>query len=560
MSWLANAYGAKESARMALTEPLRLERGEQLARLGDEKFDLLVVGGGITGAYVALDASLRGCRVALVEKDDFASGTSSKSSKMVHGGLRYIEQGNLGLVRHSLLERQRLRRNARHLVQRLPFLFPVMEREGVFDKRLAKAFNSLLWTYDVAGGWREGILHQKLSKAEVLSHCPTFREDWLVGGFMYFDARVDDARLTLAVARTAAFHGAAVANHCQAVAVTRDAHGKVDGAVLQADGREIRVSARAVVMATGVWLRDWDGRKAGQDKSLHVRPAKGVHVAIPWLKIRNDCTVTIPVPGRSRRATITRWGNVSYLGTTDEDYQGSLDDVHCTRKELDFLLEGARSALKTDLQPHDVVGSIAGCRPLVGPPGGKTIEMKRNHEIHVAPDGLVTIVGGKLTTSRHMAEQTVDRVQSLLGHRGRCATKSAFLLGAAGYDAQATTATGGLSAHLGERYGTEACFVSDLLQSDAQSRKPIVDGLPFTEAEVVYAARHEMARTVEDVLSRRMRARLMARDASAHAAARVGEILMAELGLPQAEIDQQVSGYRHALAREKQILLGEIEC
>jgi glycerol-3-phosphate dehydrogenase len=560
MNLLSNAYG-KDSATMALTEPLRLVRGDQLDKLGSEPFDLLVIGGGITGAYVALDASLRGLRVALVEKDDFASGTSSKSSKMVHGGLRYIEQGNLGLVRHSLLERQRLRRNARHLVHRLPFLFPVMEREGVFDQRLAKAFNSLLWSYDLAGGWREGILHQKLTKAEVLSHCPTFREDYLVGGFMYFDARVDDARLTLAVARTAAFHGAAVANHCRAVAVTRGDHGKVDGAVVQADGREIRIAAHAVVMATGVWLRDWDGRGKGQEKTLHVRPAKGVHVAIPWLKIRNDCTVTIPVPGRSRRATITRWGNVSYLGTTDEDYEGSLDEVHCTRQELDFLLEGARSALKTDLQPEDVVGSIAGCRPLVGPPGGKTVEMKRNHEICVAPDGLVTIVGGKLTTSRHMAEQTVDAVQKLLGsNSGRCQTKSAFLLGAAGYDAQAITATGGLSAHLGERYGTEARFVSDILQADPALLAPIVSGLPYTEAEVVYAVRHEMARTVGDVLARRMRTRLMARDASAQAAARVGEILRAELDLPQTEIDRQVAQYRAETAREKQILIGEIAC
>lgn len=559
MGLLSSAYG-KDSASMTLAEPLRLARAEQLARLGDEQFDILVIGGGVTGAYVALDASLRGYRVALVEKDDFASGTSSKSSKMVHGGLRYIEQGNLGLVRHSLLERQRLRRNARHLVHRLPFLFPVMEREGVFDQRLAKAFNSLLWSYDFAGGWREGILHQKLSKAEVLSHCPSFREDYLVGGFMYFDARVDDARLTLAVARTAAFHGAAVANHCKAVAVTRDAHGKADGAVVHADGREIRVAARAVVMATGVWLRDWDGRKQGQEKALHVRPAKGVHVAIPWLKIRNDCTVTIPVPGRSRRATITRWGNVSYLGTTDEDYEGSLDEVHCTRRELDFLLEGARSALKTELQPEDVVGSIAGCRPLVGPPGGKTMEMKRNHEIQVADDGLVTIVGGKLTTSRHMAEQTVDTVQKLLGRRERCATKSAYLLGAAGYDSQAITATGGLSAHLGERYGTEARFVSDIMQASPALLQPIVPGLPYTEAEAVYAVRHEMACTVEDVLARRMRARLMARDASAQAAARVGEILQAELGLPAAEIGRQVEEYRRGVAREKQILTGAIEC
>ncbi|MBU9438501.1 glycerol-3-phosphate dehydrogenase/oxidase [Burkholderia multivorans] len=557
MMFLPSRKPRADRADMTGTEPLRANRDDHLARLETDAFDVLIVGGGVTGAYAALDASLRGLRVALVEKSDFASGTSSKSSKMVHGGLRYIEQGNLALVRHSLLERQRLRRNARHLVQRLPFLFPVMEREGVFDPRLAKAFESLLWTYDIAGGWREGILHQKLTKAEVLSHCPTFDETWLTGGFMYFDARVDDARLTLNLVRTAAFHGAAVANHARVVALTRDGHGKVDGAIVHADGRELRVRARVVVMATGVWLRDWTGARNGDAPALQVRPAKGVHVAIPWLKIRNDCTVTIPVPGRNRRATITRWGNVSYLGTTDEDYDGDLDDVHCTRRELDFLLEGARSALKTDLCADDVVGSIAGCRPLVGPPGGKTIEMKRNHEIRVAPDGLVTIVGGKLTTSRHMAEQTIDTVGKLLGRATRCRTKSAYLLGAAGYDAQAIVASGGLAAHLGERYGTEARFVSDIADATPSLLAPIVDGLPYSEAEVVYAVRHEFARSVDDVLSRRTRARLMARDASARAAPRVGAILKAELGLSEAAVASQVRDYVAAVALEKAILMGE---
>jgi glycerol-3-phosphate dehydrogenase len=559
MLWIPSRNANRERAKMTATEPLRLVRAEQLDRLSSEAFDIVIVGGGVTGAYAAFDASLRGYRVALLEKSDFASGTSSKSSKMVHGGLRYIEQGNLGLVRHSLLERQRLRRNARHLVQRLPFLFPVMEQDGVFDKRLAKAFESLLWTYDIAGGWREGILHQKLSKAEVLSHCPTFNEAHLTGGFLYFDARVDDARLTLTLARSAAFHGAAVVNHAKVAEVTRNERGNVDGVIVQADGREIRVRAGVVIMATGVWLRDWTGCKKGETAPLQIRPAKGVHVAIPWLKIRNDCTVTIPVPGRSRRATITRWGDVSYLGTTDEDYGGDLDDVYCTRRELDFLLEGARSALKTDLCADDVVGSIAGCRPLVGPPGGKTLEMKRNHEIHVAPDGLVTIVGGKLTTSRHMAEQTIDAAQKVIGGRRRCTTRSAWLLGAAGYDAQAIVASGGLGAHLGERYGTEARFVSDLLERDPRLLKPVVEGLPYTEAEVLYAVRHELACSVDDVLSRRMRARLMARDASARAAARVGEILQSELNLGADTVACQVRDYVTAVAHEKSVLMGDTE-
>ncbi|WP_370606808.1 FAD-dependent oxidoreductase [Citrobacter werkmanii] len=549
----------KTRSDMYGAEPLRLQRPEQLDLLESETYDILIVGGGVTGAYAALDASLRGYRVALIEKSDFASGTSSKSSKMVHGGLRYIEQGNLGLVRHSLLERQRMRRNARHLVQRLPFLFPVLDKNGVFDKRMSSAFESLLWTYDLAGGWREGILHQKLTPAEVLSHCPTLKEEQLSGGFMYFDARVDDARLTLALVRTAAFHGATVTNHAEVIETTRDQHGKVNGGIVYADGREIRVKARVVIMATGVWLRDWSGLKKGESSPLNIRPAKGVHVAIPWMKIRNDCTVTIPVAGRSRRATITRWGNVSYLGTTDEDYQGDLNDVHCNRTELDFLLEGANSALKTDLRPEDVVGSIAGCRPLVGTAGGKTVEMKRNHEIRVAADGLITIVGGKLTTSRHMAEETIDAASKILGRKKACSTKTAYLLGAAGYDPQAILASGGLSAHLGERYGTEAHFVSDIIQADSSLVKPIVEGLPYTEAEVVYAVRHELASTVDDVLSRRIRARLMARDASAAAAERVGEILQQELRLQPEQVAKQVASYQAAIKHEKSMLMGTSE-
>ena len=473
---------------------------------------------------------------------------------MIHGGLRYIEQGNLPLVRHSLLERQRLRKNAPHLVQRLPFLFPVLSEEGIFDRRLAAGFESLLWTYDLAGGWREGVLHQKLSKAEVLSHCPTFKGEKLDGGFMYYDARADDARLTLALARTAAFHGATVLNGAKVTDVTRSG-GKVDGVIVAADQREVRVRASVVVIATGAWLRDWNG--AGKDADApSIRPAKGVHIAVPWSKIRNDCTVTIPVPGRTRRATITRWGNTSYLGTTDEDYEGDLDDVNCTREEMDFLLDGARSALNLDLEAEDVLGSIGGCRPLVAPPGGKTVEVKRNHEIRTDRDGLVTVVGGKLTTSRHMAEQTVDAAQKVLGERRRCRTTGASLLGGAGYDAEAVVASGGLAAHLGERYGTESRFVTDILADDPSLDRPIVEGLPYLEAEVVYAARHEMARSVDDILSRRTRARIMARDASAAAAPRVGALLMKELDLPASVVDAQVADYKNQTTHERAILMG----
>jgi glycerol-3-phosphate dehydrogenase len=537
---------------MTPTAPTAFGRAEMIAALGADRFDIVVVGGGVTGAYTALDAARRGFKVALLEKDDFAAGTSSKSSKMVHGGLRYIEQGNLPLVRHSLLERQRLRRNAPHLVQRLPFLFPVLSEDGVFDPRLAAGFEALLWTYDLAGGWREGVLHQKLAREEVLAHCPLFKAERLKFGLLYFDARVDDARLTLAAARTAAHFGAVVVNHARAVDIRRQGR-RIDGVEVDLGGGSAVVRARCVVMATGSWLRDWHG--AGPDADVPpIRPAKGVHIAVPWSKIRNDCTITIPVPGRARRATITRWGDVAVLGTTDDDYHGDLDACYCTADERDFLIAGARTALNTDLAAEDVVGAIGGTRPLIATPGGKTVDVKRNHEIRVDRDGLVTVVGGKLTTSRHMAEQTVDAAARVLGSRRACRTAKLPLLGGAGYDAESVAATGGLAAHLGERYGSEARFVADIVQESPTMAAPLVTGLPYLVAEAVWAIRHEMATTVADVLERRTRARLFARDASERAARAVADLLVAEGQASPAEAKRSATDYAKSVAAEKTAL------
>ncbi|PJT51142.1 FAD-dependent oxidoreductase, partial [Streptomyces albidoflavus] len=491
--------------------PLLLDRAALKRDLADDTYDVLVVGGGVTGAYAVLDAVSRGLRAALVEKDDFASGTSSKSSKMVHGGLRYIEQGNVNLVRHSLLERHRFRRNAPHLVHRLPFLFPVLEKEGVFDARLAKGFEGLLWTYDLVGGWRIGKLHQRLTVPEVLAQAPTLRAENLKGGLMYFDARTDDARLVLTLVRTAAALGATVLNGAKVDSLlTRS--GRVCGArVATGEGETLEVRARTVVNATGVWTDQVDSM-ADEGHRPQVRPAKGVHIVVPWEKVRINCTVTVPIPGRARRATCTRWGNAVVLGTTDEDYQGSADDVHCTRQEMEFLLEGANTAFEGKLGPQDVVGSIGGLRPLVGGKEGATLDMRRDHHITVGASGMVTVTGGKLTTSRHMGELVVDKVMALLGRKGRSRTANLPLLGGAGYDAEAVAASGGLAAHLGERYGTEARFVGDLIADDPSLAEPVVAGQPYTKAEVVYAARAELARSVDDVLSRRTRARLFARD------------------------------------------------
>ncbi|MFF7029098.1 glycerol-3-phosphate dehydrogenase/oxidase [Streptomyces albidoflavus] len=534
--------------------PLLLDRAALKRDLADDTYDVLVVGGGVTGAYAVLDAVSRGLRAALVEKDDFASGTSSKSSKMVHGGLRYIEQGNVNLVRHSLLERHRFRRNAPHLVHRLPFLFPVLEKEGVFDARLAKGFEGLLWTYDLVGGWRIGKLHQRLTVPEVLAQAPTLRAENLKGGLMYFDARTDDARLVLTLVRTAAALGATVLNGAKVDSLlTRS--GRVCGArVATGEGETLEVRARTVVNATGVWTDQVDAM-ADEGHRPQVRPAKGVHIVVPWEKVRINCTVTVPIPGRARRATCTRWGNAVVLGTTDEDYQGSADDVHCTRQEMEFLLEGANTAFEGKLGPQDVVGSIGGLRPLVGGKEGATLDMRRDHHITVGASGMVTVTGGKLTTSRHMGELVVDKVMALLGRKGRSRTANLPLLGGAGYDAEAVAASGGLAAHLGERYGTEARFVGDLIAEDPSLAEPVVAGQPYTKAEVVYAARAELARSVDDVLSRRTRARLFARDASAEAAAAVGAILGRELNLTEAEVDRSVTAYLDAVQYEKSVLL-----
>ncbi|GHI50013.1 MULTISPECIES: glycerol-3-phosphate dehydrogenase/oxidase [Streptomyces] len=534
--------------------PLLLDRAALKRDLADDTYDVLVVGGGVTGAYAVLDAVSRGLRAALVEKDDFASGTSSKSSKMVHGGLRYIEQGNVNLVRHSLLERHRFRRNAPHLVHRLPFLFPVLEKEGVFDARLAKGFEGLLWTYDLVGGWRIGKLHQRLTVPEVLAQAPTLRAENLKGGLMYFDARTDDARLVLTLVRTAAALGATVLNGAKVDSLlTRS--GRVCGArIATGEGETLEVRARTVVNATGVWTDQVDSM-ADEGHRPQVRPAKGVHIVVPWEKVRINCTVTVPIPGRARRATCTRWGNAVVLGTTDEDYQGSADDVHCTRQEMEFLLEGANTAFEGKLGPQDVVGSIGGLRPLVGGKEGATLDMRRDHHITVGASGMVTVTGGKLTTSRHMGELVVDKVMALLGRKGRSRTANLPLLGGAGYDAEAVAASGGLAAHLGERYGTEARFVGDLIAEDPSLAEPVVAGQPYTKAEVVYAARAELARSVDDVLSRRTRARLFARDASAEAAAAVGAILGRELNLTEAEVDRSVTAYLDAVQYEKSVLL-----
>src|SRR5262249_10390372 len=427
--------------------PGPFDRPTALRRLADEQFDLLVVGGGITGAGVALDAASRGLRTALVERDDFASGTSSKSSKMVHGGLRYLQNGDVRLVYEALAERQRLRRNAPHLVKILPFLIPIFSKDGLIHPKVARAFGSAMWMYDFTGGARIGKLHKRLKPAEAIEYMPTLPADRLAGAYLYFDARADDARLTLTVARTAALDfDAVVANGCRVVQLLKNgSDGRVSGATIEADGDTFDVRANSVVNATGVWADEVRALDEGSHPDS-LRPAKGIHITVPWSKVRNTIAVVAPVPKDKRSVFVVPWADFAgepqftYIGTTDTDYDGSLDDPQCNSDDVEYLLRAINGSVTTKLTTDDVLGTWAGLRPLVkSAASGRTADLSRRHQVAASSSGMVTITGGKLTTYREMAADTVDEVVGRLRTsngrvRRRSQTRHLQLRGAAGYE------------------------------------------------------------------------------------------------------------------------------
>jgi glycerol-3-phosphate dehydrogenase len=537
-------------------------RRDALGRLASEEFDVLVVGGGITGAGVALDAASRGLRTALVDKGDFASGTSSKSSKLVHGGLRYLRQREFRLVYESLAERQLLLRNAPHLVAPLPFLIPLFGRDGVVSATVARSFSSALWLYDLTGGWRIGSRHRRIGRDEALAHLPVLRAEDLVAGFVYPDAHTDDARLTLAVLRTAVLdHGAVAANYAEVSALVTDRRGKVSGARVSpaimpgtagafgdaAVGPDFDVRARVVVNATGVWADDVRALvEGGHPRSL--RPAKGVHVSVPAASLPCDVAAVLPVHGDHRSVFVVPWpeGGVTYVGTTDTDYTGPLDDPCCTPEDVDYLLSAVNASTTAGLQPGDVTAVWAGLRPLLAPAtarrvSARTADLSRRHSVRTSADGLVTVTGGKLTTYRRMAEDTMDAAARVLGGPDgrRSVTRRLKLRGAPG-SARGEAAHGD---RLFARYGTEAEAVRILWEVRPELREPVVDGLPYLGAEVVYAVREEMAQSVEDVLSRRTRAALQDGRAAALAAPAVASLIATELGWSDLQASRHADGF-----------------
>ena len=545
---------------MRALSPPTFDRADHVAALGAAPFDVLVVGGGITGCGVALDAASRGLRVALVERHDFASGTSSKSSKLVHGGLRYLQQGDIRLVYEALHERRRLLRNAPHLVSIPPFLLPIFTKDGLINAKLARAMGTAMWLYDLTGGWRIGKRHRRLKRDEALERMPTLAAERLAAGYLFYDCRADDARLTLTLARTAALgHDAVVVNRASATGLRHRPDGRVAGAEIHVDGRSVAVDASVVINATGVWVDELRTMDEGQDPDM-IRPAKGMHITVPWDKVRNEVAVILPVPKDKRSIFVVREGDLCYVGTTDTDYDGPLDDPQCTSDDIDYLLSTLNAWSTEHIERSDVVGTWAGLRPLVrGASSERTADLSRRHSVVTSDHGLVTVTGGKLTTYREMAADTVDAAVKVLPDgidAGRSRTKRLPLRG---HDhrrelqrwVKRGIVTQAVADHLDGRYGGDARVVLAMLEGDASLARPLVPGLPYLRAEAVYAARHEMATTVDDVLSRRTRARLWARDDSAASADDVAELIGGVLGWDQAQRTEAAAAYRASIEAER---------
>jgi glycerol-3-phosphate dehydrogenase len=538
-------------------------RAASLRALGSGTFDVLVIGGGMTGCGTAVDAAARGLSVALVEAEDFASGTSSKSSKMVHGGLRYLQQREFRLVYENLHERQRLLENAPHLVTPLPFLIPLFGRDGAASKALVRSYKTALWLYDLTGGLRIGHRHEEVDRDEVVRHFPTLDVSSLIAGFLYYDARGDDARVALSLARTASDLGAVVANYTPATGFLRDHLGRVVGATLrpdapgEQDSGDIEVRARVVVNAAGVFADEvsWLDEEVVAES---LTPAKGVHVSVPADRLPCDLAAVIPVPEDRRSIFVVPWaeGPFVYIGTTDTTYEGDLREPRCEPADVAYLLGAVNRLTSADLKPDDVTAVWAGLRPLLKPSQGRrisarTADLSRRHHVGTEADGVVTITGGKWTTYRKMAEDAVDEIARQLPGVPRCATRRLSLHGAsevvgeplAGLDEE-------LSEHLRRRYGSDAEVLARMIVDKPADAEPIVEGLPYVAAEVRFAARHEMAVGLDDVLARRTRSQLQDARATRRAAPAVAQLLAEELSWSPARLSDEIATYEALITAE----------
>lgn len=539
-----------------MTDPLGPldRRRRDLASLADDALDVLVIGGGIVGSGAALDAATRGFRVGLVEQDDIAVGTSSRSSRLIHGGLRYLEQYRFGLVNEALRERSRVLHLAPHLVSLQPLLFPLFGWPVV----TRVFYQTGMTLYDVLGARKDGGWHRHLSVEEVLEHAPRMRRDRLRGGLLFHDGMEDDARYTLAVARTAIEEGATVVTRTRATGLI-DEGGRAAGATVddRLGGETFPVRARVVIDATGVWGADPTTPLSGG--STRLLPSRGAHLVVARERIPSGVGLTIRVPGKV--VFLVPWPHYWLIGTTDAPYTGPIQRPSAGHDEVDELIATVNRVLDVDLTRADVVGTYAGLRPLIAPSSGSTVTASREHRIAVEPNGLVRVSGGKYTTYRQMAEETVDAAVGVLGERPadrptRTATRR--LVGAADRPdldrlAASLAAQHGMvpavAARLVARHGTQAPEVAALAR-ECRLERPLVDVEEHLEAEVAWAARHELALSIDDVLSRRMRLVQELPDRGASIAPRVAAILGAELGWDATRQAAEVDAFLAEARRE----------
>ncbi len=500
---------------------------------GGEPWDLIVVGGGATGAGVAVDAASRGFSVLLLEREDFAKGTSSRSTKLVHGGVRYLEQGNISLVMEALKERGILLKNAPHLVHDLQFVVPNYSWwEAPFYGIGMKVYDLLAGKY---GFGKSSIL----SRDETLERIPTLRQDGLRGGVVYHDGQFDDARLLVQLIATAADHGAVVLNYAPVLELLKGGDGFVDGAVFEdsESGERFSQRARCVVNATGIFT-DEVRRMADETVKPMVAPSQGIHLVLDKSFLRGNAAIMVPHTSDGRVLFAIPWHEHTVLGTTDTPIEKPTYEPLPFEKEIDFILETAGEYLSRKPTRDDVLSVYVGIRPLVkaaGSDASKTSSLSRDHTIQIDSSGLLTIVGGKWTTYRHMAEDAVDHAITMgkLDDRD-CVTAR---LPIHGYAKNA-----GRFGHL-EVYGCDAEKIGSLCESSPELARKLHAELPYILAEVVWAAREEMARTVEDVLARRTRALFLNAHAAMAMAPAVAEVLARELGKDEAWTNQQEKAF-----------------
>ncbi len=542
---------------------------EQRRKIGDS-FDLLIIGGGITGCGAARDAARRGLKVAVVEMDDLASGTSSRSSKLVHGGLRYLEQGEFSLVFESVSERRVLQDIAPHLVNPLGFLFPVFKssRRGVFT------INVGMWVYDGLALFRSPRRHRKLTKAQIKKEYPLLDDSQLKGALLYYDCATDDARLTLETALDAEAQGAAILTHTRVTALNRGADGRLIGArikdVLTGEERDMRASA--IINATGPWT-DRTRAMRGESPPL-LKPTKGVHLVVDAARLQVGTALVHFHPKDGRVLFVIPWGDRTYVGTTDTFYEGDPAEVCADKADVDYLLDVVNHYFPAAALTYaDVISTWAGLRPLIAPPDAASASaVSREHEIRVDPDGLITIAGGKLTTYRRMAASVVEEALGYLRVIGKApktlraaSTELEPLPGAIGWPAndddeavarqiiaagqgRVSAATAAMFAPV---YGMRGSDVAAIAAADQLLAQTLAPGRPEILAQVDYAVNKELAATVSDVMIRRTQ--LYFRDANQGltATAAVAKRMATLLGWDETRVKAEIAAYEVEVARSR---------